>query len=197
MSNYVRVRREYLVSPAHSSTAQACSVLIIGIPDEYLLKPNLIQLFNHLPGGVRQVWINRRLKDIPDLYKRRLKAYDVLESTGTSLLKMALKRNKKKQKMAAKAGNIEKNSAGDLEASHTALLEELVPRRERPSHRLPLFSWMPFSIPFMGKKDDKIEWACKQVHKLTTQLELKRKFLQATSPGPLLRKRRRPLEHTA
>jgi calcium permeable stress-gated cation channel len=53
MSNYVRVRQEYLVSHAHSSSAQACSVLVTGIPPKYLSELSLTRLFNHLPGGVR------------------------------------------------------------------------------------------------------------------------------------------------
>jgi hypothetical protein len=114
---------------------------------------------------------------MPDLYARRLKACDVLESAETSLLNTALKRNKKKQKRAAKANKEEKSSAGDPEAPSKALLEELVPRRKWPSHRLPLFSWMPFSIPFLGKKVDTIEWAREQVRDLNTQLGERREIL--------------------
>jgi len=176
MKNYVQVRQEYLVSEAHSSTAQACSVLVTGIPPKYLSELSLTRLFNHLPGGVRQVWVNRDLKDMPDLYERRLKACDLLESAETSLLNIAVKRNKKKKK-AVNAGDKENSSGGDPEAPHKALLEELVPRQKRPSHRLPLFSWMPFSIPFVGKKVDTIEWARKQVHELTAQLEQERESL--------------------
>jgi len=177
MRHYVKVRQEYLVSQAHSSTAQACSVLVTGIPPKYLSELSLTRLFNHLPGGVRQVWINRDLKDMPDLHERRLKACNLLESAETSLLNIAVKRNEKKQKKAAEAGNKEDNSAGDPEALRKALLEELVPRQKRPSHRLPLFSWMPFSIPFVGKKVDTIEWAREQVRELTTQLEERREIL--------------------
>ena len=177
MRHYVQIRQEYLVSQAHSSTAQACSVLVTGIPPKYLSELSLTRLFNHLPGGVRQVWVNRDLKDMPDLCERRLKACDLLESAETSLLNIAVKRNEKKQKKAAKAGNKESSSAGDPEAPHKALLEELVPRQKRPSHRLPLFSWMPFSIPFLGKKVDTIEWAREQVHELTTQLDERREIL--------------------
>ena len=176
MSNYIRVRQEYLVSPAHSSTAQACSVLVTGIPPKYLSELALTRLFDHLPGGVRQVWINRDLKDMPDLYNRRLQACSVLESGETSLLSTALKRYKKNQKKAAKAGNREKSSAGDPEAPPKALLDELVPRKKRPTHRLPLFSWL-FSLPFVGKEVDSIEWAREQVHELTTQLEQRREIL--------------------
>jgi len=123
------------------------------------------------------VWINRDLKDIPDLYDRRLKACNMLESAGTTLLNTAVKRNKKKQKKDSKTGNKEGSSTGDPETAHKALMEELVPKQKRPSHRLPLFSWLPFSLPFVGKKVDTIEWARDQVRELNTQLDQRREIL--------------------
>jgi hypothetical protein len=167
MDHYIEVRQEYLVSQTLSSTTQTCSVLVTGIPPEYISELSLTRLFNHLPGGVRQAWINRDLKDMPKLYERRLKACDLLESAVTSLLKVAVKLNNEseKKKKAANAGNEENSSAGpgDTEAHRDhALLKKLVPREKRPSHRLPLFSWMPFSIPIVKrirKKVDTIDWA--------------------------------------
>ncbi|KAI0289410.1 hypothetical protein B0F90DRAFT_1812537 [Multifurca ochricompacta] len=160
MAHYVRVRQHYLVSPAHSSTAQACTVL-------YLSESALTRLFSHLPGGVRKVWINRDLADMPDLYNRRLKACQMLESAETSLLNMAIKRNTRTRR---------RPRIIDPEARRT-LFEELVPKEGRPSHRLPPFSWMPFSIPLVGKKVDTIEWARDQVHELNTQLLQRREVL--------------------
>jgi len=177
MRHYVDVRQRYLVSPAHSSTAQACTVLVTGIPPEYLSELALTRLFSHLPGGVRKVWINRDLKDIPDLYDRRVQACSTLESAGTSLLNMAVKRNKKKQKKAGKASNKDQSTAGDPEAAHKTLIEELVPKKDWPSHRLPPFSWFPFSLPLIGKKVDTIEWARDQVHELNKQLKERREIL--------------------
>ena len=175
MNHYVQVRHEYLVTKNHASTAQACSVLVTGIPPQYLSELSLTRLFNHFPGGVRQVWINRDLKDMPELYERRLKACDLLESAETSLLNIAVKCDEE-QKKTANTGDKEKSSAGDPEAPCKARLEELVPREKRPSHRLPLVSWMP-SLPFVGRKVDTIEWAREQVQELTTQLEQRREIL--------------------
>ncbi len=178
MAHYVRVRQHYLVSRAHSSTAQACTVLVTGIPPKYLSESALARLFSHLPGGVRKVWVNRDLGDMPDLYKRRLKACNKLESAETSLLNKAIKRNNKKQKKT-KTGKEESGFAAssDPEAARNVPVEELVPRKERPSHRLPPFSWFPFPVPFVGKKDDTIDWAREQVHELNVQLEQRREIL--------------------
>jgi hypothetical protein len=178
MAHYVRVRQHYLVSRAHSSTAQACTILVTGIPPKYLSESALTRLFSHLPGGVRKVWVNRDLGDMPKLYKHRLKACKKLESAETSLLNKAVKRNNKKQKMT-KAGHEENGiaSSNDPEVARSVPVEELVPRKERPSHRLPPFTWLPFSIPFVGKKVDTIDWAREQIHELNVELEQRRDIL--------------------
>ena len=178
MAHFVRVRQHYLVSRAHSSTAQACTILVTGIPPKYLSESALTRLFGHLPGGVRKVWVNRDLGDMPKLYKRRLKVCKKLESAETSLLNKAVQRNNKKQK-TAKAGNEEDGiaSSHDPEVARNALVEELVPKKERPSHRLPCFTWLPFSIPFVGKKVDTIDWARGRIHELNVELEQRRSIL--------------------
>ena len=180
MVHYVDVRRQYLISSSHSSTAQARTVLVTSIPStplDYRSESALTRLFGHLPGGVRKVWVNRDLKGIPDLYDRRLKACDMLESAGTALLNKAVKRNHKKQESSPNGDNKESGSAGDIEAARDTLMEQLVPRQEWPSHRLPLFSWLPFALPFVGRKVDTIEWARDQVQKLNAQLDCERQIL--------------------
>jgi calcium permeable stress-gated cation channel len=162
MAHYVHVRQHHLVSPAHSSTAQACTLLVLGIPPNYLSESALTRLFSHLPGGVRKVWINRNLGDMPDLYNRRSKACKMLESAQTSLLRKAVKRSNK--------------NASNSEATRRTLIEELVPKQKWPSHRL-LPSWMPFSIPFVGRKVDTVDWSEEQVRELNMQLEQRREVL--------------------
>ena len=177
MAHYVRVRQHYLVSRAHSSTAQACTILVTGIPPKYLSESALTRLFSHLPGGVRKVWVNRDLGDMPELYKRRLKACQKLESAETSLLNKAVKRNNKKQKTTkGHAENVIAFSS-DPEVARRVVVEELVPRKDRPSHRLPPFTWLPFSIPFVGKKVDTIDWAREQIQELNVDLEQRRDTL--------------------
>ena len=181
MAHYVHVRQQYLVSPSHSSTAQARTVLVTGIPKEFLTEYALTHLFSHFPGGVRKVWINRDLGDMPELYNQRLKACQMLESAATSLLNMAIKRNRKRLRNRIKFGdegrtvsNTEVTNLVSDSETRDALLEGLVSKDKRPSHRLPVFSWMPFSITLLGKKVDTIEWACERIHKLNTDLAQRR-----------------------
>ena len=178
MAHYVRVRQQYLVSPSHSSTAQARTVLVTGIPQEFLTESSLTDLFSHFPGGVRKVWINRDLGDMPELYNQRLKACRMLESAATSLINTAIKRNRKRLRNRVKFGQTVSNTevtnlVSDSE-TRDALLEGLVSKDKRPSHRLPIFSWIPFSIPLLGKKVDTIEWACERIHELNADLAQRR-----------------------
>ena len=184
MGHYVQVRQQYLISPSHSSTAQARAVLVTGIPQEYLTESSLASLFSHLPGGVRQVWINRDLGDMPDLYNQRLKACQMLESAATSLLNKAIERNRKRLTNPAKFGdgrdivsNTELTDFLSDPVTRDTLLEKLVSKHERPSHKLPVFSWIPVSTPLLGRKVDTIEWACEQIHELNNKLAQRREIL--------------------
>lgn len=199
MQHFVSSRQHHLVSTDHAATAQSRTLLITGIPSRYLTERQLINLFSYLPGGVEQVWLNRDLKDLPELHEAREKACKMLESAEVALMSMATKRHAKSAATDAKA---EKNGGGksmpvkekrvseaarplralsihstvdgDAESKLT-IAEKLVPRNERPTHRLPAYSWMPFSIPFTGKQVDSIDWAREEIAKLNEALTAGRK----------------------
>ena len=184
MGHYVHIRQQYLISPSHSSTAQARTILVTGIPPEYLTESSLSSLFSHLPGGIHKVWINRDLGDMPDLYNQRLKTCQMLESAATSLLNKAIERNRERFTNPANFGdgrdivsNAELTGFVSNPETRGTLLEELVSKHERPSHRLPVFSWIPVSIPLLGKQVDTIEWACEQIHELNDKLAQRREIL--------------------
>ncbi|KAG0704929.1 hypothetical protein DFH29DRAFT_988817 [Suillus ampliporus] len=157
LRHFVTVRQMHLINPAHSSSVQANTILVTGIPARYLSEPALLQLYSHLPGGVKKVWLNRDLKELPSVYDRRLAACGKLESAETSLLSTASKLRRKALKKANGAGD---PSPADDPERNVALAERLVPQDQRPSHRLPA-GFMPFSLPFIGEKVDTIDW-CRQ-----------------------------------
>lgn len=70
--------------------------MITGIPPKYITQKALTELFAPLPGGVRKVWLNRDLKQLPDIYEARLNACKVLESAETQLIATAVKMKAKK-----------------------------------------------------------------------------------------------------
>jgi len=59
MAHFVTVRQQYLISKDHSSSAQASTILVTGVPRRYLNEHALEKLYSRLPGGVRKVWLNR------------------------------------------------------------------------------------------------------------------------------------------
>ncbi|KAG6826743.1 hypothetical protein H0H92_014616 [Tricholoma furcatifolium] len=150
MKAFVIKRQQYLISPAHAKTVQANTLLVTGIPSKYLSKDALVRTFNDLPGGVKKVWINRNLKELPDIYDRRLSACNKLESAETALLKTAANLRLAAIKKAKKSGN-----TADLEAAQS-LDTVSVPKDQRPQHRLG-------SIPFTGEKVDTIEWCRSEI----------------------------------
>ena len=96
MRHFVIKRQQHLIDPAHSSTAQANTIMITGIPPKYITKKALTELFAPLPGGVRKIWLNRDLKQIPKIHDARLKACQILENAETKLIKTAVEMNAKK-----------------------------------------------------------------------------------------------------
>ncbi|KAG8709898.1 hypothetical protein FRC09_000407 [Ceratobasidium sp. 395] len=169
MRNFAATRYRHLIDPIHSSSAQANTVLITGVPKKFLDGQALTQLFQHVPGGVKNVWLNRDLEGLPDLYDRRLAAP---KKPGTAEFKpvaIANKLHRKHNDAVAKASKKGKDASAvkpvvpdDVESS-PHLADRLVPRNQRTSHRLPPFKWLPFASPFVGQKVDTIEWARKKV----------------------------------
>jgi len=167
MRSFVIKRQQYLIDPIHSASAQANTVLISGVPRKYLDEKEIARLFSHVPGGVKKVWLNRDLKDLPDLYERRLAASDQLESAEIALLKSALKHRKK-----ANGGKLpDTNETPNIE-SGTRATDAFVPPDERPTHRLPVLGFLPF-----GKKVDTVEWATQEILDTTQELEKERDIL--------------------
>lgn len=119
------------------------------------------------------------MKDLPDLYNRRLKACNKLESAETSLIGTALKLHNANLKAEAKNGGVEMKGSDELQDREKALslAERLVPANERPSHRLPV-GFIPFGLPLIGKKVDSIEWARKEIEETTIALEKGRTVLR-------------------
>ncbi|KAG2337567.1 DUF221-domain-containing protein [Suillus weaverae] len=173
MQHFTTVRQLHLINPAHSRSVQANTILVTGIPARHLSEPELRQLYSHLPGGVKKVWLNRDLKELPSIYDRRLAACGKLESAETSLLSTAAKLRRKALKKANGTGD--PSPSADSERNVT-LAERLVPRDKRPSHRLPA-GFMPFSLPFIGEKVDTIDWCRQEISTATGLLTKGRQTL--------------------
>lgn len=170
MRHFIITRQQHLIEPNHAKSLQANTILITGVPVRYLNQRSLLKLFEDLPGGVKKIWINRNLKELPDLYDRRLAACKKLESAETALLRTAAKlRSKEQSKKGGKAAAEEEAKAkknADPEAAPIDLetATSIVPRDQRPTHRLGF-------LPFTGKKVDTIEWAREEIKECNKLLE--------------------------
>jgi hypothetical protein len=69
MAHFVTVRQQYLISKDHSTSAQASTILVTGVPRRYLNERALAKLYAHLPGGVRKVWLNRSVSHPNPIYR--------------------------------------------------------------------------------------------------------------------------------
>ncbi|KIK93365.1 hypothetical protein PAXRUDRAFT_34109 [Paxillus rubicundulus Ve08.2h10] len=185
MRHFVTVRQLHLIDPTHSRTAQANTILVTGIPSKFLSEKALAQLYSHLPGGVKKVWINRDLKDLPAVYDRRLAACGKLESAETSLLATATKIRAKQFKKSGNRADKDESPPQTVDQAerNLSLAESLVPRAKRPTHRLPA-GFLPFALPFIGKKVDTIEWSRTEIAASTALLRQARRTV-SESPLPV------------
>jgi len=160
MRHFTITRQQHLIDHAHSKSVQANTILITGIPKKYLTQDALFKLFNGLPGGVKKIWVNRNLKELPDIYDRRTDATKKLESAETSLLRTAAKLRLKHIKASGK----NKNANADVESSSVAGAEQVVPEDQRPTHKLGF-------LGLFGEKVDSIVWARNEIVECTRILD--------------------------
>ncbi|THH04380.1 hypothetical protein EW145_g5564 [Phellinidium pouzarii] len=167
MKHFVAARQRYLVSPAYAHSAQARTMLVTGVPPQFLGEHTIEMLFSHLPGGVKKVWLNRDLKELPGIYERSLAACDTLDIAKQKPRQHALKK---------KYPDLERGSV-PMNQYYIPDLATLVPKRNRPTHRLPVGP-LSFSLPLFGKKVDSIEWARKEISEAGAALERGRVVLR-------------------
>jgi hypothetical protein len=165
------------------------TVLVTGVPKEYLNKTSMNKFCEVLPGGAKRLWFarlvrfcNRRvlgsiliqvysfrsdLKELPDLYDRRAKACKKLESAETKLLRLATKaiaKNEKKKK---------ETPALDSE-SDRGEIARWVPTKKRPTHKLGF-------LGLIGKKVDTIDWAREEIRETNEKIEHEREIMNGSN----------------
>jgi len=176
MRNFVRLRQQFLLSKSHSRLTQARTVLITSVPDELANEQAMLRFASFVPGGVDRVWFFRDTKVnlvqsiihrlcsktaliqvLNKLFAQRQTACENLESAISHILHRAMKawrkssqgRTEKKredEERQQSAENFEYPSQPSRE-----LLDQLVPRSRRPSHRTGF-------LGVFGPKVDTIEY---------------------------------------
>ncbi|CAO3697007.1 unnamed protein product [Rhizopus stolonifer] len=129
---YIDLRRKYLLSPEYTQSVAARTLFVPSIPNNVNNAEDLKRIFSKFPGGVRRVWLNRKLNDLPDLVQERDKAVYRLEAAVTKAILATYKYHQKKW-------TIEDGSKIDI------------PGKLRPTHRVS-------PIPWVGHKVDSIQY---------------------------------------
>ncbi|PFH49884.1 hypothetical protein AMATHDRAFT_75949 [Amanita thiersii Skay4041] len=173
MQHFIITRQMHLMEPTHARSTQANTVLVTGVPLKYLNKETLYNLYKDLPGGVKKIWINRNLKELPDIYDRRIAACAKLESAETTLLRTAAKLRLQEAKKQAKSSDVEHQALPSESVTDAAAI---VPKEQRPQHRLG-------AIPFFGKKVDTIEWAREEIRVCNELLNEGRRAIEREDEG--------------
>ncbi|KAG2200841.1 hypothetical protein INT47_001372 [Mucor saturninus] len=142
---YIVLRRKFLLSPDYADTVAARTIYVPSIPANINNVEDLEKIFNRFPGGIRRIWLNRQLHDLPELVEKREKAALSLESTVTKAILATYKHN---MKLSNKV-------------DEEALNESDIPDAIRPKHR---DSVIP--LPCFGRKVDSIEFYHNQIKEL-------------------------------
>ncbi|KAF3935384.1 hypothetical protein ABW20_dc0101255 [Dactylellina cionopaga] len=110
MRGFVRLRQAYLTSPQHRLRASATTVLVTSIPKKWMTYDEMINLYDILPGGLKNVWLNRDYSELVEKIELREWFSKKLEESETELIKKCMKKHlaqvkKEKGKKAAKSAD--------------------------------------------------------------------------------------------
>ncbi|CCG84511.1 protein of unknown function [Taphrina deformans PYCC 5710] len=170
MLHYIEVRQEWLTSPKHRSKASATTILVTTIPKNLLDEDKLRSIYSSLPGGVRNVWLNRDFSNLLVDVNNRDAIARQLELAELNLIKRARAQHLRdlKASPSSKEELSKTESPGEEEKSYRYVTFD-----QRPKHRLPLFSWF-FSLPNwmgIGKKVDTIHWCKAELVRRNVEIE--------------------------
>lgn len=168
MKGFVQKRQALLRSSTYQSRASAATILVTSIPAMYMSEDALLRIFNHFPGGVRHIWINRDLQDLPEKVEKRNKFVELVETTECKLLKKVLKSELKRIKRTPTevlASNRQENAAN----VEQGIIYQSIPENQRPKMRIgpiPILSSLCF-----GQKVDKITHYMEKISQLNNEIE--------------------------
>ncbi|KAI9789062.1 MAG: hypothetical protein M1816_006417 [Peltula sp. TS41687] len=125
---YLSTRQAYLTAPDHRLRASSNTVLVAGIPKDWLTREALVELYDVFPGGIRNVWINRQYDALATKILFRAKVIDRLETAEMTLIQKARKAHLQRLEMQAKkegrrwskSDKLQQRKNEDAEASRIA-----------------------------------------------------------------------------
>ena len=93
MRYYIYLRDRYMMSPGHRSKPEAFTILVTDLARRLANVEALKQAFQHVPGGVRQVSLTRKMGGIAKLTAERQKLVEKLEVAEVKLLRASAKQS--------------------------------------------------------------------------------------------------------
>ncbi|UJR11199.1 hypothetical protein I4U23_015380 [Adineta vaga] len=175
MKVFVEKRQALLRSSIYQSRASATTILVTAIPKVYLDTDILFRIFNQFPGGVKYIWLNRNLENLPDKVAQRMKLVEKLEAIECKLLKTALKNDAKQKK---KKNTI--NSEQTLTINEEEIIDHYIPQSKRPTMRIGIIPIL--SSLCCGKKVDALTYCKTTISQLNTEIETEKTRLNNYKP---------------
>ncbi|KAJ1914351.1 phosphate metabolism protein 7 [Tieghemiomyces parasiticus] len=138
---YINLRHRYLLNPAHQASAQANTILVTDIPRSLNSRSKLQRIFSAFPGGVRQIYMPRKVSQLEDHVEERDKVAIKLEKVLSKYTVQCSKLAHKHTKTTTGQAPPEHLEQGGAAAA--------IDPPTRPTHRLGY-------IPFVGDKVDSV-----------------------------------------
>ncbi|KAF7731606.1 hypothetical protein EC973_009370 [Apophysomyces ossiformis] len=149
---YLVLRRRYILSPEFTNSVMSRTLYVPSVPKDVNNVDDLMRIFGKFPGGVRRIWLNRNLKELPDIVEERQKNVQNLETAVTKAILASYKHYAKADSENPEIGR------------DTSLL---IPEKLRPTHRV---SPLPIGLPFVGRKVDSIEYYGNEIKNLNEKI---------------------------
>ena len=162
MKLFVQKRQVLLRSSAYQTTTSSKTILVTGIPKEYMSYDVLFEIFNQFPGGVKDIQFNRNLKNLLHKADQRTELVQKVETNQCRFIKAALKKEAKRQK------KLDSKTHSVLMEKET--VDKHIWENKRPTMRIgsiPLLSSL-----FFGKKVDTIIHCKETISELNTEIEM-------------------------
>ncbi|CAO3595515.1 unnamed protein product [Absidia cylindrospora] len=169
---YLVLRRAYLMSEEYRNSVMARTLYVPSIPQDVNTVENLKLIFSKFPGGVRHVWLNRDLKDLPEQVDERQENVQKLETAITKVILASYKHNNKTRSDSAtlqQQDNIENGTNNNNDTS-----SYIIPKKIRPTHRIKP-GFMPFGLPCVGRKVDSINYYNDEIARLNEEIRAKQR----------------------
>lgn len=155
MKFFVNKRQAILRTSVYQTAASARTILVTAISRKYMSYDVLFRIFDQFPGGVKYIWLNRDLENLPDKAAERLKFVEKLETVECQLIQNALK--------------VKSETRRTIHQRRESYQDEDIPstyisKRKRPTMRTGI-------IPLIGKKVDTINYCKEKISQLNNEIE--------------------------